>query len=362
MPLFLYIAAFTLSASALQMQNYMLLWDYQDAGFSHYCLLTEGENCDECNRLAGRVFPVSEARVGENFAPMHPNCNCRVGILDDAGRIAYIISEGKAEKNKEETNWYDAFLRMPQDAKELFLSFVRAQNERFYRGDITGFLDWLTMGIVSGTWQGHKDRSQELLNDPTLYNIANYLTFGFADTIKGAINPKEPLSLQHWLDSLGTVSTAFGAYQMGKSSDSLFKIGTKITQFTDGVEEGLEQAQKINHSGIAQKGMSKIPWDSWRNYEKVTQNGQVYAKVGNRLYSEHAVDRMQPSGNRFGPNITQGYGTDYGRSIAPQYVEDIINSTKGIFQPETGNYVHHFGTVKVVVNQQGAVVTIITYQ
>ena len=89
---------------------------------------------------------------------------------------------------------------------------------------------------------------------------------------------------------------------------------------------------------------------------------KVYAKVGNRLYSEHAVNRMQPSGNRFGPNITQGYGTDYGRSIAPQYVEDIINSTKGILQPETGNYVHHFGTVKVVVNQQGAVVTIITYQ
>ena len=149
---------------------------------------------------------------------------------------------------------------------------------------------------------------------------------------------------------------------MGKSSGSLFKTGIKNTQFTDGVEEGLEQTQKINSSGIAQKGTSKIPWDSWQNYEKVTQNGQVYAKVGNRLYSEHAVNRMQPSGNRFGANITQGYGTDYGRSIAPQYVEDIINSTKGIFQPETGNYVHHFGTVKVVVNQHGAVVTIITYQ
>jgi len=183
-----------LSASALQMKNYMLLWDYQDAGFTHYCLLTEGENCDDCNGLEGQVFPISEARVGENFAPMHPNCNCRIGLLDDAGQVAYIISECKAEKNEEETNWYDAFLRMPQDAKELFLAFANSQDDRF------------------------------------------------------------------------------------------------------------------------------------------------------------------------GPNITQGYGTDYGRSIAPQYVEDIINSTKGILQPETGNYVHHFGTVKVVVNQQGAVVTIITYQ
>ena len=46
-----------LSASALQMKNYMLLWDYQDAGFTHYRLLTEGENCDDCNNLGVRFFP-----------------------------------------------------------------------------------------------------------------------------------------------------------------------------------------------------------------------------------------------------------------------------------------------------------------
>lgn len=207
-----------LSASALQMKNYMLLWDYQDEGFTHYCLLTEGENCDDCNSLEGQIFPISEARVGENFAPMHPNCNCQVGLLDDAGQVAYIISEGKAEKNEEETNWYDAFLRMPQDAKELFLAFANSQNERFGRGDLAGFLDWLTMGIVSGTWQGYQDRYQELLNDPTLYSFVNYLTSGLADTVKGAITPEEPLSLQHWLDSLGTASTAFGVYQMGQNA------------------------------------------------------------------------------------------------------------------------------------------------
>jgi len=196
-----------LSASALQKQNYMLLWDYQDEGYTHYKVLTDGDNCDRCNALEGQVFRISDACAGENFPPMHPNCNCWVEFLEN---------NVKTKKDSISDSSY---------------------------------------------------------NEP-----------------------------------------------------------------------------------------SKIPWDSWRNYEKVTQNGQVYAKVGNRLYSKHAVDRMQPSGNRFGPNITQGYGTDYGRSIAPQYVEDIINSTKGIFQPETGNYVHHHGTVKVIVNPQGAVVTIITYQ
>lgn len=108
---------------------------------------------------------------------------------------------------------------------------------------------------------------------------------------------------------------------------------------------------------------SKIPWNSWENYEKVTVNGKTYAKVGDRLYSKHAVGRMQPSGNRFGPNIYQDSATEtYGRSIAPQYVEYVINSTNPIFQSETGNYIYRLGTVCVAVNPEGAVVTIMTYQ
>ena len=98
-----------LSASSLQMQNYMLLWDYQDAGFTHYRLLTEGENCDDCNNLEGQVFPISEARVGENFAPMHPNCNCHVGILDDENRIITIIYIGEEhEAHPDDKNWLDS--------------------------------------------------------------------------------------------------------------------------------------------------------------------------------------------------------------------------------------------------------------
>ena len=133
-------------------------------------------------------------------------------------------------------------------------------------------------------------------------------------------------------------------------------------------DEGLDVLKgAVKHGDDAadavKKSINKLPWDSWQTYEKVNRNGQEYAKIGNRLYSEHAVNRMQPSGNRFGPNIYQGLnGKDYGRSIAPQYVEEVINSTEAVFQPETGNFVHTLGTVKVIVNSEGAVVTIITYQ
>ena len=135
-------------------------------------------------------------------------------------------------------------------------------------------------------------------------------------------------------------------------------------KYADEAWDALKAAAKYEDEAVSSvKIANKLPWNSWQTYEKVNKNGQVYAKIGNRLYSEHAVNRMQPSGNRFGPNIYQGLNAkDYGRSIAPQYVEEVINSTKAVFQPETGNFVHTLGTVKVIVNAEGAVVTIITYQ
>lgn len=106
-------------------------------------------------------------------------------------------------------------------------------------------------------------------------------------------------------------------------------------------------------------GNDKIPWDTWENYEKVTVDGRQYAKVGNRLYSHHAVDRMQPSGNRYGSSIYQA-GGDSGRSVAPQYVEDAIASAKPVVQAN-GNLSYTSGTLQVITNPEGAVVTIITH-
>ena len=114
---------------------------------------------------------------------------------------------------------------------------------------------------------------------------------------------------------------------------------------------------------------SKIPWNSWDGYPKTSIAGEEYAQVGNRLFSHHAVDRMQPSGNRFWtggqdggmPQIRQsGQGFDYGRSVAPQFVEDAISSSQGVLQPN-GNYSYTSGSLQIILNQRGDVVTIITH-
>ena len=89
------------------------------------------------------------------------------------------------------SNWYDALLRIPSDAKALLNGFAAAQQERIGRGTLGGFLDWLTMGAVSGLYEGLKTRTDAMTKDPSLYNIVNWLTLGTADMVKGAFSPEK---------------------------------------------------------------------------------------------------------------------------------------------------------------------------
>ena len=131
----------------------------------------------------------------------------------------------------------------------------------------------------------------------------------------------------------------FKSLYTGKGNRESVGTGTRAYEILDDTEN-LNIKQEIVPN--------KILWDSWENYEKVYSNGQEYAKVGNRLYSRHAVNRLQPSGNRFGPNIYQGLnGGNYGRSVAPQFVEDILETVKPVLQ-ENGNLAYTSVSIKVI--------------
>ncbi len=53
--------------------------------------------------------------------------------------------------------------------------------------------------------------------------------------------------------------------------------------------------------------------------------GREYAQVGDRLYTQHAVDRLQPSG----PGAPAG-AMGAGRSISPNFVEEVLTSSRGV--------------------------------
>ena len=91
-----------LESACRQLNQYLLLWEYEKRGRMKYKFIAEGENCDTCNKLNGKVFDIKDAKVGVNLQPMHPNCDCMTGILDANGIIIALLSnkeKGKDGKN-----------------------------------------------------------------------------------------------------------------------------------------------------------------------------------------------------------------------------------------------------------------------
>ncbi|MCC8160109.1 MAG: minor capsid protein, partial [Oscillospiraceae bacterium] len=57
---------------------------YEAAGFEEYRYLAalSSATCEVCADLDGKIFKVYDAREGENYPPIHPNCRCTTVIAD----------------------------------------------------------------------------------------------------------------------------------------------------------------------------------------------------------------------------------------------------------------------------------------
>lgn len=102
--------------------------------------------------------------------------------------------------------------------------------------------------------------------------------------------------------------------------------------------------------------------------------------IGGREYSEHALERMAPDMAEIRAELTtkatklarekglQPQTKEYNefinkyvdpRGITPSVIEDAINNTKALPGNTEGTFVHENANVKVIVNQNGKVVTVI---
>ncbi|MFQ6312924.1 LysM peptidoglycan-binding domain-containing protein [Lysobacter capsici] len=118
----------------------------------------------------------------------------------------------------------------------------------------------------------------------------------------------------------------------------------------------------------------RLVWARWNDYDKVKINGREYAQIGDRLYTEHAVNRMQPSGARYnGGHMEKGSGQfvygrdprtarDVGRSMSPNYVDEVIRTGNKTVDISVVNGVkveraiYWSGTTQVVTEQNGKIV------
>lgn len=58
---------------------------YREAGIEQYQFLAELDDrtSQECRELNGKIFKISEAVVGENIPPLHPNCRSTIVAVFD---------------------------------------------------------------------------------------------------------------------------------------------------------------------------------------------------------------------------------------------------------------------------------------
>lgn len=108
----------------------------------------------------------------------------------------------------------------------------------------------------------------------------------------------------------------------------------------------------------------KVLWTSWAQYPKVRVRGESYAKIGPRLYTKHAIERMQPSGLGYPAGASaKSLGKDgiegKGRSVSPTYVEEVIRTGKRTTQitPEgVRRTLYSAGTTTIVTEENGKIV------
>lgn len=119
------------------------------------------------------------------------------------------------------------------------------------------------------------------------------------------------------------------------------------------LQNAIRDGNTTGGSGGSSRAGSKLLWTSWKNYPKVIVDNREYAQIGNRLYSQHAVDRMQPSGLG-APAGSVGAG----RNISPNIVEYVIKN--GISNTQVVNdvarTVYSSGDVSIITENAGKII------
>ena len=252
-----------------ELQVLKILQHHVKQGYTHYLFLCEkGQNsCERCESSHGKLMEMNELFGRHLVPPLHPNCRCELMCIDYAAAMVYTKDPERFLQNLETvidrsqgslrggmyllnadyasvllgvtSAWkleritdtrggvladltkpfgYEAPFRLPnapQDLMELLDLYRAAQEYRSaHKWDSFGaFLDWLTGGIPVGMWNSAVGRWDTMIENPSLLTVLNFLTLGTSGMVIGAIEPEEMLSLQHWLDMLGTALLVYGLYR-----------------------------------------------------------------------------------------------------------------------------------------------------
>ncbi len=187
------------------------------------------------------------------------------------------IYPSNSSKDNEITSLGDMLNRTGEAFKEIGSDIYNGLNERRQKAldSPYDFVNYLTLGlpdVFNGILEQNQKNGERALETGSVYDIGNWLTMGSFDMVKGAFNPEEPLSKEHWMNSLGVASMLFGAREAkvtpGKSLGiEDIKTGPKVTNecisiSDDVVEDAFKFLDDIKGGGNAKFQYKHNPSDS----------------------------------------------------------------------------------------------------
>ncbi|MEC0242868.1 WXG100 family type VII secretion target [Paenibacillus dokdonensis] len=191
------------------------------------------------------------------------------------------------------------FLEKSTDSlSELGEGIYKAAEERNEKkfDSVSSFLDYLSFGIPKALVTGYVDRADHWLDSPDAF--VNHLSFGFYGTIKGAVEPEEAWSPEHWANMLGLTTVVAGGTSISefvKSPKLMLEAAPKaglVPKFKEspGVKEGGVQgtgntignfAGKINAENIPNMSKQEILDSLPKDWKYTDNNGFVHIRDAN---------------------------------------------------------------------------------
>lgn len=341
---------------------WLALETLEQQGYTRFLFLSEQSpsTCESCNAYHGQVFSIADVPI----PPLHPNCRCELLVMDAQTELLYKMNEQEfirqfyrvrgsasggiyvvdhdvfplgisAEHIKKisvvpehmilnysqsevlaQDGTYDFVSAVAsylsdlwEDGESLISGLLNAQAERSeHKWDSFGnFLDWLTLEIVSGTWRGIVSNFDAMVEEPNLYNVVNFVTFGTLDTVSGALFPEDPWSLEHWLDIIGTVLIVYSAYKSainvkeiltGSSDDALRAAGTLTDDADDIIRNaGLTRTQ-IDDIIKTPKGQRPNP-STYLSQEYIDQHLDLFRGGVTKFYAQAPTGAVGPLDGTF---------------------------------------------------------------
>ncbi|MDY7224622.1 ribonuclease YeeF family protein [Halalkalibacterium halodurans] len=145
------------------------------------------------------------------------------------------LSDYDLEQYKQPDRELNAFDKSIQSFGEIWDSIYEASavRQQKWLDSPYDFFNYWTLGVLDGAvhyYEGQQLRYNEVKNDFTFYNTINWFGSGAPEMVMGAVNPDDPYSAEHWMNSFGTATLvtggAAGAASTGLKSGTAGSINT----------------------------------------------------------------------------------------------------------------------------------------